>query len=143
MVKHRRTTANAQKVLAQLTSLSVAAPQVIAHRVGRMAKSGPVMSAEDQREFMGMVAEKPVAFAQAWQAMMSAGAQAQHAWWTSWSLALMKPGGHPPAQAVKLMQDAGHTGLHAGLDMLSQGLAPIERQAAANARRLGKERKGR
>lgn len=140
MAKRRRPPANAQKVLAQLTSLSLAAPQVIAHRLGRMASSGPLPSAEDQREFVGMVVEKPMAFAQGWQAMLSAGAQAQHDWWTSWSRALMDPTAHPPAQAVQLIHDAGQHGLHAGLDMLSQGLDPIERKAAANAKRLARRR---
>lgn len=140
MAKRRRPPANAQKVLAQLTSLSVAAPQVIAHRVGRMAASGPLPSADDQREFVGMVVEKPLAFAQGWQAMLAAGAKAQHDWWTSWSRALMTPGAHTPAQAVKLMHEANHDGLHAGLDMLSQGLEPIERKAAANAKRLARKR---
>lgn len=143
MAKRRRPPANAQKVLAQLTSLSVAAPQVIAHRLGRMAASGPLPSAEDQQEFVGMVVEKPMAFAQGWQAMLSAGAQAQHDWWTSWSRALMTPGAPTPAQAVQLVHDAGHSGLNAGLDMLSQGLDPIERKAAANARRLARKRPGR
>jgi len=140
MAKRRRPPANAQKVLAQITSLSVAAPQVIAHRLGRMATSGPMPSAEDQREFVGMVVEKPMAFAEGWQAMLAAGARAQHEWWTSWSRALMTPGAASPAQAVQLLHDASHDGLHAGLDMLSRGLGPIERKASANARRLARKR---
>ncbi len=44
----------------------VAAPQVIGHRTGRMAKAGPFPGLADQQEFMTMGSEKVVAFSQAW-----------------------------------------------------------------------------
>ena len=47
----------------------LAAPQVVAHRLGRMAVAGPRPSAQDQREFHRMGAEKLAAFGEAWQAM--------------------------------------------------------------------------
>ena len=49
--------------------LAVAVPQVVAHRVTRMALSGPTLSPRDRKEFERMVAEKNAAFAESWQAM--------------------------------------------------------------------------
>ena len=49
---------------AKLAEISIASPQVIAHRVTRMAMSGPVLSERDRKEFTNMVQEKQVAFAQ-------------------------------------------------------------------------------
>ena len=54
---------------AQASELLVAAPQVVAHRLGRMALSGPKPSLKDQREFHRMGAEKIAAFGEAWQAL--------------------------------------------------------------------------
>jgi len=44
----------------KLAGLGFAAPQVIAHRLTRMALAGPTMSARDRKEFTGMVVEKHV-----------------------------------------------------------------------------------
>jgi hypothetical protein len=49
--------------------LAVATPQVVAHRVTRMAVAGATLSERDRKEFNLMVAEKKTAFAEAWQAM--------------------------------------------------------------------------
>jgi hypothetical protein len=53
----------------QATELAVAVPQVMAHRLTRMALAGPVLSARDRREFHGMAQEKMHAFWQSWFAM--------------------------------------------------------------------------
>ena len=45
----------------QLVDLGIAAPQVVAHRLARMAAAGTTPSARDRREFTGMVLEKQTA----------------------------------------------------------------------------------
>ena len=59
----------ASRLGAQASELLLAAPQVVAHRLGRMAVAGHKPSAKDQREFQRMGAEKLAAFGEAWQAM--------------------------------------------------------------------------
>ena len=51
-------------VARQATDLAVAAPQVVAHRLTRMAMAGANPSARDRREFTRMVSEKQTAFQQ-------------------------------------------------------------------------------
>ena len=53
----------------QTARLMTAAPQVVAHRLTRMALAGPQPNASDQREFHLMRAEKLAAFGESWQAM--------------------------------------------------------------------------
>ncbi|MBO9717355.1 MAG: hypothetical protein J7507_11255, partial [Pseudoxanthomonas sp.] len=77
MVRQRRS----RKAAAQLVELGIAAPQVVAHRLVRMAGAGSQLSARDRREFVGMVVEKQTAFAEAWMAMWVEGWQAQQRWW--------------------------------------------------------------
>ena len=105
-----------------LAELAVAAPQVVAHRVTRMALAGPVLSSRDRREFTGMVVEKQLAFAQAWWAM------AIEVWQAQQRMALAWFGG--PAVSAREAHDA----------VLAKGLAPIHRKAVSNARRLAKTR---
>ena len=57
------------RTASELLDISMAVPQVINHRLTRMALSGPVLSARDQKEFTRMVVEKQVAFSQAWLTM--------------------------------------------------------------------------
>ena len=49
--------------------LALAVPQVVAHRLTRMAIAGPKLSKRDQKEFQRMVAEKKNAFTESWIAM--------------------------------------------------------------------------
>jgi hypothetical protein len=58
-----------QRLATQAMELSLATPQVMAHRLTRMAMAGPVPSARDQREFSLMGQEKVQAFQQSWVAM--------------------------------------------------------------------------
>ncbi|GAP38147.1 polyhydroxyalkanoate granule-associated phasin [Piscinibacter sakaiensis] len=107
-----------------LTELALAAPQVVAHRVTRMAASGGVPGARDQREFIGMVTEKQLAFSQAWLGMALQMLRLQQAFWTSlWF-------GRAPASAAA-----------AGQALLASALAPVHRKAVANARRLNRARR--
>ncbi len=61
-------------VAVQAAEMAFAVPQVVAHRLARMAIAGANPSARDRKEFSGMVAEKQLAFTQSWQAMAAAGA---------------------------------------------------------------------
>jgi len=103
----------------QATELAVAVPQVVAHRLTRMALAGPWPNARDQREFHGMAQEKVHAFWQSWFAMGWAMVEAtQQAW-----LAMLQ-GARVP------MVDMQH--------VMARGMGPVHRKATANARRLAR-----
>lgn len=103
----------------QGAELAFAVPQVITHRLTRMALSGPVPSARDRREFYAMGQEKVHAFWQSWFAMGWATLQAmQQAW-----IAMLQ------GARVPLLDAQG---------ILAHGLAPVHRKARANARRLAR-----
>lgn len=109
----------------QLAELGVAVPQVVAHRVARMAMAGAQPSARDQREFTGMVLEKQLAFAQAGMAMWMQALQ----WQQQWALSLLT-GASPGRHAAQAHQASSR--------LFSAGLAPLHRQATANAKRLAR-----
>ena len=103
----------------QATELAIAVPQVVAHRLTRMALAGPWPNARDQREFHGMAQEKVHAFWQSWFAMGWAMVEAtQQAW-----LAMLQ-GARVP------MVDMQH--------VMARGMGPVHRKATANARRLAR-----
>ena len=113
---HRR---SRSRLAVQAAQVAFAAPQVVAHRLTRMALAGPVLSARDRREFHGMAQEKVHAFWQSWFAMGWAMTQAmQQAW-----LAMLQ------GARVPMLDAHG---------ILSKGLAPVHRKATANARRLAR-----
>jgi len=123
-------------IVAKSVELAVAVPQVVAHRVARMAIAGPALSKRDRQEFQRMVAEKKSAFTQAWSAMAQQTVRAQQALAASlmrsfWSPSLRaKPS--PSAVAAQLH--------NAALGVLDKGLAPVHRKAVANAKRLARTR---
>src|SRR5512146_2241790 len=51
------------------TQIAWAAPQVIAHRLARMAAAGPILTERDHKEFSLMGTEKLSAFTESWVAM--------------------------------------------------------------------------
>jgi len=103
----------------QSAELALAVPQVMAHRLTRLALAGGRPSARDRREFHAMGQEKLVAFWQSWFAMGWALTQAmQQAW-----LAMLQ-GARVP------LIDVQH--------VVGRGLAPVHRKATANARRLAR-----
>jgi hypothetical protein len=103
----------------QSAELALAVPQVVAHRMTRMAVAGPFPNARDRREFEGMAQEKVLAFWQSWFAMGWAMTQAfQQAW-----LAGLQGARVPLIDANAI---------------LAKGLGPVHRQATANARRLAR-----
>lgn len=123
----------AASLATQLAELSLAAPQVVAHRVARMAHAGPTLSARDQKEFQLMVSEKTAAFSQAWSAMAVQAAVANQALALSFFKSLWLPFGHKPSAAAAASQIQ-----RAGTRVLSKGVAPVHRKAVANAKRLSR-----
>ena len=123
-----------RKLAQQALGLSMAVPQVIAHRVGRMAQAGPNPSARDRKEFKQMGAEKTAAFYESWAAMGLAAMKAQQQMAASmWRAAAMaKPGSLLPT---------GNTLARHALAVMSQGMAPVHRRAVGNAKRLGRLKK--
>ena len=105
----------------QSSELALAVPQVVAHRLTRMALAGPVLNPRDRREFHGMAQEKVHAFWQSWFAMGWAMTQAMQ----KTSLAMLQ------GARVPLMDTQG---------ILAKGMAPVHRKATANARRLARTR---
>lgn len=130
----RRTFKTATSLGRKTFETAVAAPQVVARRLGRMATAGPLPSLRDQQEFVGMVTEKQLAFAQSWLAMSSEAWRLQQQLWTSlWTLGLSPGLSHPSAS----MAVARH--LHsAAVSIAEKGLTPLHRKAVSNARRLSR-----
>jgi hypothetical protein len=123
-----------KSVATQSAELAVAVPQVVAHRVIRMAMSGPTLSERDRKEFELMVDEKKTAFAEAWQAMALQSVRANQALATSLFRSFWSPSlkGKPsPGKVAAQVQSAA-------LGVFGKGLAPIHRKAVANARRLAR-----
>ena len=114
--------------------LAVAVPQVVAHRVTRMALAGPKLSPRDRKEFERMVAEKNAAFAASWTAMARQAALAQQSLATAWMTSFLAAGqGRKNSAAASARQ--WH---NAALGVLGRGLDPVHRKAVANARRLAR-----
>jgi len=117
--------------------LALAVPQVVAHRLLRMAQAGPHLSARDRKEFTRMVAEKNSAFSESWNAMALQGLQSQRAFAAALALAAMPA---RPARATPAAHALAAQMHHATLAVLGKGLAPVHRRAVANAKRLAKTR---
>lgn len=115
--------ASASSNTQKLGQLAVAAPQVIAHRLTRMALAGPFPNARDRKEFMGMVVEKQIAFSQAWINMATEMVRAQqNLFWSAFT-----------GQAGKAASP------HATFQtILGKGLEPVHRKAVANSKRLAR-----
>ena len=125
MARNSKRSRQATSTAVKLAELGVAAPQVIAHRLTRMALAGPTISARDRKEFTGMVAEKQAAVAQAWTGVFAEGVRLQQ------QLALSLFTGATPRQHAALANNAASR-------IVSTGLAPIHRKAIANAKRLAR-----
>ncbi|QHI98339.1 hypothetical protein GT347_10250 [Xylophilus rhododendri] len=127
-----RTNRRRLSLVAQTAELSMAVPQVMAHRLGRMAAAGASPSARDREEFKLMVDEKVAAFQESWLAMATQAVQFQQRMalqmWTACWLPLAQP-----AFGRRSMQRQWN---EAGLAILGAGLAPVSRRASANAKRL-------
>jgi hypothetical protein len=118
----------------QAAELAVAVPQVVAHRMTRIALSGPTLSPRDRKEFTRMVSEKNAAFGEAWMAMAAQAVLANQAL-TAASLRSFVAF----AQGRKASPSVAVAEVHrAALGVLGKGLAPVHRKAVANAKRLAR-----
>ncbi|WP_313296148.1 polyhydroxyalkanoate granule-associated phasin [Diaphorobacter sp.] len=111
----------------QLMELSSAAPQVIAHRLTRMALASPTNpSRRDQKEFTGMIVEKQIAFAQSWWTLCMDIAKSQQS--------LMFAMFSGPAAVTSLLARTPRK-----LEKISsRAVSPIHRKAVSNAKRLSR-----
>ena len=121
-----------QSLAVKAADLALAVPQVVMHRVTRMAASGPKLSARDRKEFERMVAEKNAAFGESWNAMAVQAVLANQALAASFFKAFLDAArGRKPSAARSAAQLQ-----RAALGVLGKGLAPVHRKAVANAKRL-------
>jgi hypothetical protein len=125
MVMKPKRKSRATTTAVKLAELGFAAPQVIAHRLTRMALASPTLSARDRKEFTGMALEKQAAVAQAWMGMFAEGVRFQQ----QFALSLMT-GVTPWLHAGRAKTATSR--------VVSAGLAPIHRKAVANAKRLAR-----
>jgi hypothetical protein len=121
-----RSSRKSKSVVTKTAELAVAVPQVVAHRVTRMATSGPTLSERDRKEFQLMVAEKKTAFAEAWQAMATQSVRASQDLATSFLRSIWSPSfrGKPTAGKVAAQLQS------AALGVFGKGLAPTARTGA-------------
>ena len=129
-----RTSPKKKSLAAKSAELAMAVPQVVAHRVARMAMAGPNPSARDRKEFDLMVAEKKTAFTQAWTAMAIQTVHANQLLAASIMRAAWSPASWGKPAASKLTAQARK----AALGVLDKGLGPVHRKAVANAKRLSR-----
>ena len=126
---------NAPKSLAAKSAeLAFAVPQVVAHRVARMALAGSSPSDGDRREFNKMISEKQAAFSQAWIAMATETFRANQSIAASLFGSFLSPRATTKTSTASIsrkMQRAANS-------IASKGLAPIHRTAVANSKRLAK-----
>lgn len=131
MPTHRRRSSGS--IAARSAELAMAIPQVVAHRMMRMALAGSSPSAGDQREFNTMISEKQAAFSQAWLAMASEAFRANQ------SIAASVVGSFLfSSSSIKSTASISRKVQGAANSIVSKGLAPIHRTVVANAKRLRK-----
>ena len=121
---------------AQGIDLALAVPQVLAHRMMRMALAGASPSRRDRREFYRMGAEKIAAFYEAWIAMSTEILRASLEVWLAPALYIFPIW---PVAKRSSRAPAAHF-QRAALAVLGGGVAPFHRRAVANAKRLGRGR---
>src|SRR5688572_29838618 len=120
---------------AQAVEIGMAVPQVMAHRLTRMALAGASPSARDRRELYSMGAEKVAAFSECWSAMAMQALLANQRLAVSFMLALWFPWAQPYGGSASKQLGSAMLGI------LGKGMAPLHRRATANAQRLGRTRR--
>lgn len=123
-----------QSLVVKTAELALAVPQVVAHRVARMALAGRTLSARDRKEFELMVAEKNAAFGESWNAMVAQTVLANQALAASFFKSFLAVGRGRNASAASSAAQLQR----AALGVLGKGFAPVHRKAVANAKRLGR-----
>ena len=116
-----------------MAELALAVPQVVAHRVTRMAISGQSLSDRDKKEFELMVAEKKVAFGESWTAMTTQAVRANQAMAASLFQSFWSPLKRKPTAAAVTAQVQ-----RAAMGVLDKCIAPVHRKAVSNAKRLAR-----
>ena len=129
-----RRTRKSKSVAVKSAELAMAVPQVVAHRITRMALAGPKLSDRDRKEFQMMVNEKHAALTQAWVAMATESVRANQAIAASIFTAFFNPFARNKASASAVAAKVQN----AALGVLGKGLAPVHRKAVSNAKRLAK-----
>ena len=122
-----------RSIATKSAELAFATPLVVAHRLARMAMSGPIMSARDRKELHLMGTEKATAFAESWNAMALQTFRlnqeiAARLFYAFWQLPSKR---FSSAHALAQLQSGA-------LSVLREGIAPIHRKATANAKRLSR-----
>jgi hypothetical protein len=124
---------SSQRLAWQVAELAFAAPQVVAHRVARMATAGNAPSARDRAEFARMGSEKVAAFYQSWAGM-----------WAATLAAQMELAAAGASMAMAAAQGANANGAlslaNAATKVVAAGLTPVHKKAVANAKRLSRRR---
>ena len=120
------------RVYTKSVELALAVPQVIGHRLLRMASTGKPTK-QDRREFDRMITEKAEAIGEAWGRMAVKTLQANQEIAFSWMKGWMRGSPSLVQHAAALQRTA--------TEVLAAGLAPMHRRAVANARRLSRRRK--
>lgn len=115
---------------AESLKLGVAVPQVIAHRLTRMALAGGSPSARDRAELQRMGLEKILAANEAWNAMAVQALLENQKLALSFMQSFWFPWLRRPSASTQWR--------NAAAGVLGKGIAPIRRRAVANARRLGR-----
>jgi hypothetical protein len=125
-----------KSLAAQTFELGMAAPQVIAHRVARMASAGASSSARDHAEFHRMGIEKIAAMNEAWTAMAAQAFLENQKFALRFMQSLWFPWMRPSPDVKSVSRQLNQ----AALGILGKGMAPVRRRAVANAKRLGRSR---
>ena len=118
--------------MTEAAQLAFAVPQVVAHRVARMALASPVLSVRDRKEFQRMGTEKTAAFMESWNAMAVQALRANQALTMSFARSFWSSSLTAGAVATQLQS--------AALGVLGKGMAPVRRRAVANSKRLARTR---
>jgi hypothetical protein len=118
----------------QAAELAVAVPQVMAHRMARMAVAGSAPSARDRKEFHRMGTEKVLALNESLNAVAFEAFRANQQIALSYMQALWFPWSAPSRTAAEQWNEAA-------LEIAGKAMAPLHRRAVANARRLGRPRR--
>lgn len=121
-----------QSLVAKAADLAFAVPQVVAHRVTRMAIASPSLSKRDRKEFHRMGAEKMAAFSESWSAMAMQAFRANQALAASFLRSFWSPLWRPSASEIAAQLQ------NAALGVVGKGMAPVHRKAVANAKRLAR-----
>lgn len=130
MPRHHRT---ATRLATQAMELGLAVPEVITHRVLRMALAGSSPNASDREEFYRMSAEKVSAFYESWNGIFLAACRVNMQLFLSapvWSTSWLGQGHRAMSATLQ----------RAALDIVASGVAPVHRRAVGNSKRLRKSR---